>query len=67
MMDYSDTVTITVTRVHLDGKPTHWEVDVLGFGATGPTLASVIDAAYDILMDGPDGEWASFDANERSE
>lgn len=76
-IDYSDQVTIIITKVKYDGEPTGWDVTVdhgseeLGSG-TAPTFAGVYDIAYSIIVGGDKhsnyeyNEWALFDANRRS-
>jgi hypothetical protein len=78
-LDYSDQVTITITKVKYDGEPSHWDVGVLRVGeydelggGTAPTFAGVYDIAYSIIAGGDKSnnyeynEWALFDANERN-
>lgn len=78
-LDYSDYVTIKITKVKFDGEPTHWELDVHyagegqydGQGGTAPTFAGVYDMAYDIIRGGYKNnwdvnEWTEFDANDRN-
>lgn len=78
-LDYTDSVTITITKVKYNGEPSHWEVGVLRAGwfdelggGTAPTFAGAYDIAYSIIAGGDKSsnyeynEWALFDANERS-
>lgn len=78
-MDYSDYVNIKITKVHFDGEPNHWEVDItypyseesIG-GGTAPTFAGVMDMAYSMIRGGDKhsdwevNEWTEFDGNDRN-
>jgi hypothetical protein len=75
MIDSSDQVTITITKVMHEGEPSHWGLDVshngeeLGMG-TAPTFAGVYDMAYSIIVGGDKhnwdiNPWTTFDANNR--
>ena len=65
-LDYSDYVTIKITRVKFGEKPSHWQLDIVdsdGFdlgGATGPNFAGMLDTASEIMY--TEG-WSRFDAN----
>jgi uncharacterized protein YaiE (UPF0345 family) len=66
-LDYSDKVTLVVTRVSFMGDPTHWEFDVLvdggvEAGGTAPSFAGVVDGACRYLWD-ERPEWTRFNAN----
>jgi hypothetical protein len=74
-LDYSDQVTITITKVKYMGEPTIWDVTVeqgneeIG-GGTAPTFAGVYDMAYSIIAGGDKSNWytnpwVEFDANDR--
>jgi hypothetical protein len=78
-LDYSDQVTIVITKVKYDGEPTGWSVDIQYAnedgpmqGGTAPTFAGVYDIAYSIIAGGDKSnnyeynEWVLFDANERN-
>lgn len=74
----SEEVVIRIKKNFYLNKPTGWEVDIEGqgldgCGATGPSFASMIDSAYEIItgtgggyFDQPN-EWAKFDANKKEE
>lgn len=69
-MDYSDSITIKITKVKYNGEPTHWEVDLSdGSGATNPTFHGAWDAAYEMItgdigdFDSEHNNWVDFDAN----
>lgn len=72
-MDYSDSVTIKITKVKFNGEPTHWEVDIddNGTGGTSPTFYGAWDTAYEIItgdtgdFDSEHNTWVDFDANKR--
>lgn len=73
LLDYSDKVVITITKVKSFGEPTHWEYDVdNGSGGTGPTFYEVLDMAIESItgdhgdIDSVHNEWVDFDANSRS-
>lgn len=73
-LDYSDSVTIKITRVKFDGEPTHWEYDLdSGAGGTGPTFYGVLDMAVEAItgdhgdFDSIHNDWVDFDANDRNE
>ena len=73
-LDYNDYVDIRITKVHFDGEPSHWEVDVndaersLGCG-TSPNFADAYDLAHSIIVGGDKdsfyevNSWTAFDAN----
>lgn len=71
-LDFSDSVTIKITRVAYMNKPSYWEVDVtdkdghnIG-GGTAPTFYGLVDMAIDMARernDIDDPEWSRFDAN----
>lgn len=76
MIDSSDKVVITITKVMYEGEPSHWALDVmhndreLGQG-TGPNFAGVYDMAYSIIVGGDKhnwdiNPWTTFDANRRN-
>lgn len=74
-MDYSDSVTIKITKVKYNGEPSHWEVDIVepdgeeSGGGTSPTFYGAWDTAYEILtgdtgdFDSRHNSWIDFDAN----
>jgi hypothetical protein len=70
-MDYSDSITIKITKVKYDGKPSHWEVDIndSGDGGTSPTFYGAWDTAYELISgdtgdyDSVHNTWIDFDAN----
>lgn len=75
--DYSDSVTIKITKVKYDGDPSHWELDISGngldgSGGTAPSFNGIFDMAYSIVHGGDKSsgweidEWVKFDANERN-
>lgn len=70
MLDYSEQVTITITKVHAMGMPSHWEYDVdNGSCGTGSDFYSVVDAAVTSITgdygdhDSVHNDWVDFDAN----
>lgn len=76
-LDFTDSVTIKITKVKYDGEPTIWQLDIEGqgldgSGGTSPTFAGVYDMAYSIIAGGDKhsnweyNEWTQFDANERN-
>ena len=76
-IDYNDYVDIRITKVHFDGEPTHWEVDIndaensLG-GGTCPTFQDAMDIIHQTIYGGYKNNWevnswATFDANERNQ
>lgn len=69
-MDYSDKLTIVITRVSFMGEPSHWEYDVdvnefVQAGGTTPSFAQAIDAACEYIWD-ERAEWVQFDANAKN-
>ena len=69
-LDYSDYVNIKITRVQLDGQPSHWEYTLdSGAGGTGPTFYGVLDMAIQSItgdtgdFDSIYNDWVDFDAN----
>lgn len=69
-LDYSESVTIKITRVKFDGEPIHWEWDLdTGAGGTGPTFYGVLDMAVQGItgdtgdFDSIHNDWVDFDAN----
>jgi hypothetical protein len=67
-LDYSDKITIVITRVRFMGEPTHWEYDVeakgdIQAGGTGPSFYHALDGAIDYLGDEM-REWVAFNSNE---
>ena len=79
-IDYSDYVTIKITKVKYDTAPSHWGVEIMFAGddpediqcGTSPTFAGVYDIGYSIIAGGDKyndyeyNEWALFDANARN-
>lgn len=70
-LDYSDSMTMKITKVSYLGEPSHWEMEVLdatghvvGSG-TAPTYFGVVEMAIDIISNRADGEWKKFDANNK--
>jgi len=69
-LDYSDSVTIKITKVKFDNKFTHWEADLSfaedGFycSCTAPTMQGAIDEVMNYLYDSV-YEWTKDDANKR--
>lgn len=70
MMDYTDQVVITITKVHSYGEPSHWEYELdNGAAGTGPNFYTVIDAAVTAITgdygdyDSVHNTWVDFDAN----
>jgi hypothetical protein len=77
-LDYSDQVTIIITKVKYDGEPSHWDLTIersgeseeLG-GGTAPTFAGIFDTAYSIIAGGDKhsnyeyNDWVFLDANKR--
>jgi len=71
-IDFSDFVTIKITRVAHMGEPIYWEVDVtdkngedIG-GGTAPSFYGLVDMAIDMARERNDidnPEWSRFDAN----
>lgn len=67
-LDYSDFVTIKITRVSDETGPAYWEMDFMDktghevASATGPRMHSVLDFAVELLQR---DDWADFDANNR--
>lgn len=72
-LDYSDYVTIKITKVKYYGEPSHWLVDItdpdgeIGAG-TAPTFNGAMDIAHNAIYGGYKNnwdinEWATFDAN----
>lgn len=72
-LDYSDSMTIKVTKVSYLGEPSHWEIDVLDKtghligGGTAPTYSGVIEMALEMIKKRADGEWVKFDSNKKGE
>lgn len=72
ILEYSEKVVITITKVKSFGEPSHWEYDLdTGAGGTAPTFYGAIDMAIQSIT-GDTGEygsehnnWVDFDANER--
>lgn len=69
MLDYSDNVTIKITKVKDEfGKFTHWEADVsfsnnsFEMGGTSPDYFGVVDMALDHIRDVAQ-YWTIDDAN----
>lgn len=76
-LDFTDSVTIKITKVKYGGEPTIWQLDIEGqgldgSGGTSPTFAGVYDMAYSIIAGGDKdsnwqyNEWTLFDANDRN-
>jgi hypothetical protein len=72
ILDYSDKVVITITKVKSFGEPSHWEYDLdTGAGGTSPTFYGAIDMAIQSItgdygdFDSIHNSWVDFDANER--
>lgn len=71
-LDYSDSITIKITKVKYLGEPSHWEFDMVNAdwediaSGTAPTFHGVVDMAVDMASnrnDLDDPEWSRFDAN----
>jgi len=72
ILDYSEKVVITITKVKSFGEPSHWEYDLdTGAGGTSPTFYGAIDMAVQSItrdhgdFDSIHDSWVDFDANER--
>lgn len=76
-LDFTDSVTIKITKVRYDGEPTTWQLNIEGqgmdgSGGTAPTFDGIFDMAYSIVHGGDKSsnwevnEWTQFDANERN-
>lgn len=72
--DYSDSVTIKITKVRYGGEPSTWQLDIEGqgldgSGGTAPSFDSIFDMTYSIIHGGDKSsglevnEWVRFDAN----
>lgn len=71
-LDYSDKITITITKVHSYNEPSHWEVELdNGSFATGPNFYSIWDEALSLItgdygdVDSLHNDWVDFDANKK--
>jgi len=68
-LDYSDSVTIKITKVKFDDKFTHWEADLhsesqdIYCEVTAPTMGGAIDEVMNYLYDSV-YEWTKDDAND---
>lgn len=74
-LDYSDSVTIKISKVKYLDRPSHWEFEIVNsdweeFGSgTGPTFYGVVDMAIEMARernDIDDPEWSRFDANRKN-
>lgn len=66
-LDYSDFVSLKITRVKSEGKPSYWQVDFPdGSGGTAPTFYGVWDIAFEQIEHDLDG-WTDFNANEKED
>ena len=66
-LDYSDFISVKITRVTESGEPVFWQVDFPdGTGGTAPTFHGVWDIAYEQITEDRDG-WTDFDANKKEE
>lgn len=70
-MNYEDKIVITITKVHDEDGPSHWEVSLdNGSGATAPTFYRIWDETQMLITgdygdyDSEHNEWVDFDANE---
>ena len=70
-LDFSDQYIIKLTKVKIDGRFTHWEIDA-GWTqlegwveGTAPSAVGALDLAIDYMYEGPDSNtrWAYDDAN----
>lgn len=73
ILNYSDKVVITITKVKSYGDPSHWEYDLdSGAGGTGPTFYGVLDMAVQSItgdtgdFDSIHNDWVDFDANKEN-
>lgn len=75
-LDFTDSVTIKITKVKYNDEPSIWQLDIEGqgldgSGGTAPTFNGIFDMAYSIIAGGDKSnwevnEWTQFDANERN-
>jgi len=74
-LDFSDYVTIKITKVKDSTGPAYWQMDIDGSdgeigGGTAPTFYGVVDMAIEMARernDIDDPEWSRFDANGNNE